>query len=76
MSDHCGSVVHADEPGASISVQDCLVLLKAGGRTELQLQEFRAGDRVQTERVHAQGSAAFALVLQVRLGTSSCGVCG
>jgi hypothetical protein len=54
MSDHCGSVVHADEPGASISVQDCLVRLKGGGRTELQLQEFRAGDRVQTERVHTR----------------------
>ena len=54
MSDHCASVVHADEPGASISVQDCLVRLKGGGRTELQLQEFRAGDRVETERVHTR----------------------
>jgi hypothetical protein len=37
MSDDRGAVVHADEPGASVSVHHRLVRLKRAGRSELQL---------------------------------------
>jgi hypothetical protein len=53
VSDHRGAVADADEPGAAIPVQDCLVRLKRAGRAESQLEEFGASDRVQAEGVHA-----------------------
>lgn len=54
MSDDRVAVADADEPGASVSVDHGLVRLKDAGQAELQLQEFRAGDRVHSERVHAR----------------------
>jgi hypothetical protein len=54
ISNDRGAVAGADEPGASVSVHYGLVRLKDAERAELQLQEFRAGDRVQSKRVHAR----------------------
>src|SRR4051794_754745 len=48
MLDDRRAVLDADEPGAPTVVHNCLVRLKG----DLQLQESRAGDRVQTDRVH------------------------
>ena len=58
VSDHRGAATHADEPGASVSVHHSLVGLKGAGRAELQLQELRTGDRVQSERIHAPTRSA------------------
>jgi hypothetical protein len=49
--DRC-AVGDADEPGPSASMHHRLIRLKSAAPAELQLQEFRAGDRVQAERVH------------------------
>jgi hypothetical protein len=71
--DDRGAVADADESGASVSVHHGLVRLKDARSAELQLQKFRACDRVQTERVHAgPGSAALSGVLLAvsRLRTS------
>jgi hypothetical protein len=46
MPDDRGAVADADESGASVAVHNGLARLKHAGRTELQLQEFCAGDRV------------------------------
>jgi hypothetical protein len=54
MLDDCRAVTDANEPGTSVSVHDGLIRLKGTGRPESQLQEFRARDRVQAERVHAR----------------------
>lgn len=58
VSDDRGAVAHANEPGASASVHHSLVRLKGAGRAELQLQELRTGDRVQSQRVHAPTPSA------------------
>src|SRR5438132_5551572 len=64
MLDDRGAVAHANESGASVSVHHGPFRLKGAGRAELQLQEFRACDGVQTKRVHAgPGSAALSGVL-------------
>jgi hypothetical protein len=52
VSDYRGALAHADESGALVSVHHRLLRLKGASRPELQLQELRAGDRVQSERVH------------------------
>jgi hypothetical protein len=57
-----GTTAHADKPGAMVSEHHGLVRLKGRGRAELQLEEFRASDRVQSEGVHA---------LRVRQGSRS-----
>lgn len=54
MLDDGGALVDSNESGATISVHHGLVRLKCAGRTELQLQESRAGDCVQAELVHAR----------------------
>lgn len=54
MLDDRGAVLDADEPGAPTAVHYRLIRLKGAGRAEPQLQEFRASDRVQAERVHAR----------------------
>lgn len=52
MPDECGSIVHAYEARPSVSVHHRLFRLEDPGRAELQLQELRARDRLQAERVH------------------------
>jgi len=47
MPDHGGALAHADEPCTAVSVHHGLIRLKGAGRAEPQLQELRAGDRVQ-----------------------------
>ena len=67
VSDDRGTVADADEPGASVSVHHGLFRLEETGGAELQLQEFRAGDRVETERVHVgKVSARLSHVLRGR----------
>src|SRR5437879_5661645 len=63
LDDRC-AVADANESGASVSVHHGPFRLKGAGRAELQLQEFRACDGVQTKRVHSgPGSAALSGVL-------------
>jgi hypothetical protein len=51
VPDDRGAAPEADEPGPSISVHHGLVRSIRGHGAELHLQEPRAGDRVQSERV-------------------------
>ena len=53
MLDDRGAVLDADEPSAPASVDYCLVRLERARGAELQLEEFRSGDRVQAESLHA-----------------------
>ena len=53
MPDDRSAFADADESGALVLVQNRLTRLKDAGRTELQLQESCAGDRLHSERVHA-----------------------
>ncbi len=54
MSDDRDPVAYADEPGAPALMHHGLIRLECSERAELQLQELRARDRVQPERVHAR----------------------
>ena len=53
MLDERGALADADEPGASLLVDDALLGLKCARPSELQLEHLGAGDRVHSKRVHA-----------------------
>lgn len=54
VSDGCGSGAETDDPGSPFVVEHGLAGLKGTGSSELHLQHLRAGDRVQSKRIHAR----------------------